>query len=76
MVFLGSRFWRHFCEYNGDLTAVIAGYGNDIASELRLDKTRQNIITRLTGFHPASRRRADFIAHNLAQYGEQVSEVS
>jgi hypothetical protein len=70
-VFLGARFWRHFCEYNGDLTAVVVGYGPDIAAQLRNDTARPNMFERLTGFHPESRRRADFIDKVIARYGSQ-----
>jgi hypothetical protein len=74
-VFLGARFWRQFCEYNSDLTAVVAGYGPSIADQLRNDTARPNTFRRLTGFHPRSRRRAEFVDKVIARYGSEQATI-
>ena len=63
-VFLGVRFWCRFSEYNSDHTAVIAGYGPEIAKLLK--SSRSPRISSLVGFHPSNASRVDRIEHLLA----------
>jgi len=62
-VFIGVRFWCRFSEYNSDQTAVIAGYGPEIARQLK--SSRSSWFRTFFGLHPSNENRADRIADLL-----------
>jgi Zn-dependent protease with chaperone function len=65
-VFWFMRHWHRFSEFNADLTATVAGYGEDLIAFLTtFPNAHTTMIKRFSGIHPAPSRRIRSIRRAL-----------
>jgi hypothetical protein len=72
-VFWFMRYWHRFCEFNGDLTATMAGYGRELIEFLgTFPDTHATKLRRMLGVHPSSARRMKCIFRTLKNGGPSI----